>query len=460
MRSASYAEFIASRMQWSAPVGLSRDQIEVRDHLFPHQAALVHWACRLGRSAIFADTGLGKTAMQLEWARNVVTRNGRVLILTPLAVAIQTVAEAKRWGIEAHYGQHDEGHAITVTNYEHVEKFGPAEFAGVVLDESSILKNYTGAFRNLLIERFSETPFRLACTATPAPNDHMELGNHAEFLGVKSRVEMLAEYFVHDGGSTQNWRLKGHAEQPFWEWVSSWAAVVRMPSDLGFEDNGYKLPPLRMHESTIAVRHEDTWDQGYLFAPEAMTLTEQRAVRKATLAQRVERCVELAGDDEPCLIWCEYNDEADAVTNAIPDAVQVAGSDSTEDKVDRLIGFAEGRYRVLVTKPKIAGFGMNWQQCARVIFAGASHSYEQTYQAIRRCWRFGQARPVDVHIISTEQEIGVLTNYRRKEAAAERMASMMLTHMRELTRRNVGANGTPRWNEYNPQVAMEVPAWL
>lgn len=454
-----YEAFISERMKYAPSVGFEDADIVVRDHLFPHQSALTRWALRIGRAAIFADTGLGKTAMQLEWARNV-SMHGRVLILTPLAVAAQTIAEAKRWGVDAVYAREDSGQPIIVTNYEHVEKFDPREFVGVVLDESSILKNYTGAFRNMLIEAFIDTPYRLACTATPAPNDHMELGNHSEFLGVKSRVEMLSEYFVHDGGKTTEWRLKGHAEEPFWEWVASWAAVVRLPSDLGFDDNGYILPPCRMHEKTIGVDHREAWSAGFLFAPEATTLNDQRAIRRATVEHRAELCSEIARGDDPCLIWCELNDEADAVCASIPGAVQVQGSDSIDDKIDRLIGFAEGRYRVLVTKPKIAGFGMNWQHCSKVVFAGASHSYEQTYQAIRRCWRFGQTKPVDVYIVTTEQEVGVLENYRKKEAAAERMRSMMLSHMRELTRRNVGAGHVPRWNAYDPKVPMEVPKWL
>jgi hypothetical protein len=293
---------------------------ELAGHLFPHQRDIVRWALRRGRSAVFADTGLGKTAIGIEWARHVSTE-GRVLILTPLAVADQWVREGDRWGVPLVYDRTGEsGAPIVVTNYEMLGRFDAGDFAGVVLDESSILKSYTGATRNAIIDSFSETRFKMACTATPAPNDHTELGNHAEFLGVKSRVEMLAEYFVHDGGSTQNWRLKGHAEDIFWRWVCTWAAVIRMPSDLGHEDDGYILPALTMHEEVIPVEHRDAWSEGYLFAPEAKSLSDQRATRRATMAKRVARAAELADTDGPVLVWCELNAEGDALEAAIHDA--------------------------------------------------------------------------------------------------------------------------------------------
>jgi superfamily II DNA or RNA helicase len=452
----SYEEFIKRKSAGGDVTGLDGHGT-IAGHLFDHQKDIVKWALSRGRAAVFADTGLGKTAIFLEWATHVAVR-GRVLILAPLAVAEQIVREGSKFGTACKYLREDDGSTpIVVTNYDMLHAFDPSKFVGVVLDESSILKAYTGKIRTQIIESFAATPYRLACTATPAPNDHTELGNHAEFLGIKSRVEMLAEYFVHDGGETQKWRLKGHAQDVFWEWVSSWACVIRRPSDLGYSDDGFKLPPLRMHEHVIPVDHEDAKQIGMLFAPEARTLSDQRATRRMTMDARVKVAAELAACDDPVLVWCELNDEADAITKSIPDAVQVKGSDSPEDKVDRLLGFAEGRYRVLVTKASIAGFGMNWQHCARMVFAGVSHSYEQTYQAIRRCWRFGQQRPVDVYVIRAETEGAIVANLRRKEADAERMAESMAEQMRG----GLTSSGPARreHNQYCPAVTMRVPAW-
>lgn len=437
------------------------DGIECGDlpaDLFPHQRDLVRWSLRKGRAAIFADTGLGKTRMELEWAR-VVSNRGRVLILAPLAVAQQTVREGVTWGVPCAYLRDDDGTTpIVVANYEMLEHFDASRFVGVVLDESSILKAYTGATRNAIIGAFAKTPYRLAATATPAPNDFTELGNHSEFLGVKSRVEMLAEYFAHDGGSTQDWRIKGHAVAHFWRWVATWGAVVRMPSDLGHDDGAYRLPPLRMHESVIDVDN-DHRKTGMLFATDAATLQDQREVRRRTLSDRVERAKTIAANDGPCVIWCELNDEADGCEDAIPGSVQVAGSDSPDVKAERLAAFADGRVRVLVTKPSVAGFGLNWQHCARMIFIGASHSYEQTYQAIRRCWRFGQTRPVDVHVIRASTEGLVVENYRRKEADAARMGAEMASHVIESVRAEVCGASKREWNPYEPAVKMRVPAW-
>jgi len=428
------------------------------DHLFPFQRDLVRWAVRRGRAALFADTGLGKTAMQIDWARAVSSR-GRVLILAPLAVADQTVREAARFGVHAAYMRKDDGNTpIVVTNYEMMDGFDASNFAGIVLDESSILKSYDGATRTAIIGSFRDTPYKLACTATPAPNDHTELGNHSEFLGIKTRAEMLAEYFVHDGGSTQDWRIKGHAVDPFWSWVCSWGALVKTPADLGYDDGAYRLPPLRMHERVVRVDHSDAWSEGLLFAADVRTLSDQRATRRFTMNDRVSMAADLASGPDQCLIWAETNAEADAVTAAIPGAEQVAGSDDRDDKRRRLLGFSDGTLRVLVTKPKIAGFGMNWQRCNRMIFMGASHSFEQTYQAIRRCWRFGQSRPVDVYVIRAETEQSVVANFSRKEADAARLASEMGARARVSLAANV-TGGRREWNAYNPSIHMTVPHW-
>jgi len=432
---------------------------DLANHLFEHQRAIVEWALKRGRSAVFADTGLGKTAIELEWARHV-SSQGRVLILTPLAVAEQTVQEARRFGVRAEYVRRpsDSSASIVVTNYDLLEHFAPETWEGVVLDESSILKAYDGKTRNKIISGFSSVPYRLACTATPAPNDFTELGNHSEFLGIKTRVEMLAEYFVHDGGSTQDWRLKGHGQDHFWSWVCSWAAAIKRPSDLGFRDDGYALPPLEMHEHIVNVETTDANAHGLLIVPEAKTLADQRATRRMTLTKRVELVARLVDGSVPAIVWCELNDEADACTRAIPDAVQIAGSDSPETKAARLRSFSAGEFNVLVSKPSVAGFGLNWQHCAKVVFAGASHSYEQTYQAIRRCWRFGQKHPVNVHIIRASTEGAIVANYRRKEADAERLSQQMTRLLKASI--ESGTRARRETNAYEPLLPMSLPNWM
>jgi superfamily II DNA or RNA helicase len=435
------------------------DDTDIAPHLFPHQRDLVLWSLRKGRAAVFADTGLGKTAIQVEWARHV-SRRGRVLILAPLAVAQQTVEEGRRFGVDMAYRRDDAGDLITVTNYEMLDRFSPDAFVGVVLDESSILKSFNGATRNAVIGGFKSTPYRLACTATPAPNDFTELGNHSEFLGVKTRTEMLAEYFVHDMDTTQDWRLKGHAIKSFWKWLATWGAVVRRPSDLGHEDGAYNLPPLRFHEHVIPVDNTAAHKSGLLFAVNATTLSDQRAVRRGTADARIAKAAELASGAGPCIVWCEMNDESKGVAAAIADAVEVTGSDDVDEKQDKLAMFSSGQKRVIVTKPSIAGFGLNWQHCARMVFVGASHSYEQTYQAIRRCWRFGQTMPVDVHIIRADTEQLVIDNYRRKEAEAARLGAEMAAQVIDSVRAEVQGVSAREWNPYDAHTAMTIPSWL
>lgn len=454
----SYTDFIGAKASSKSFGGI--EPVDLHEGLFPHQRDLAAWALRKGRAALFADTGLGKSFMELEWARQV-SRFGRVLILTPLAVSQQFVREGEKFAIDVKYLRADDGVTpVVVTNYEMLQHFDPSAFVGVVLDESSILKAYDGKTRTAIIAAFQGTPYRLAGTATPAPNDHTELGNHAEFLGIKTRVEMLAEYFVHDGETTMEWRLKGHARDIFWRWVASWGAVIQRPSDLGYSDDGYSLPPLHMVDHVIPVDIADAHRAGTLFPDEVRSLSGQRSNRRATRDKRIEKAAELARGDSPCVIWCELNDEADAVEGAIAGAVQVRGADSHDVKSQALAGFASGDFRVLVTKPSIAGFGLNWQHCARTVFLGASHSFEQTYQAIRRFWRFGQIRPVEAHIIRAENENAIMASYRRKEADAARMAAEMRVHLYEAVRSEVQGATHREWNNYAPHAQQIVPDWV
>lgn len=454
----NYQSFLNKKLEDIAPSGFKESEIELGSELFPHQIDLVRWALMRGRSAIFADTGLGKTIMQLEWARNV-AKHGRVLILTPLAVAPQTVDEGERFGIDCEYARHDTGAQITVTNYEMLGKFDASRFIGVVLDESSILKSLTGKTRTALIETFKRTPYRLACTATPAPNDHTELGNHSEFLGVKTMPEMLAEYFINDAGGTGDWRLKGHARSRFWQWLATWGAVIKKPSDLGHDDRLFDLPDLCIEHHVVGVDHRIAWVNGSLFATDAATLSDQRKVRRESTANRVERAATLADNGRPVVVWCELNDEANQAEKLIDGAVQVAGSDNLDDKERKLRGFATGEHRVIVTKPSIAGFGLNWQHCNTMIFVGASHSYEATYQAIRRCWRFGQKKPVHTHMIATEADGNVIRNYQQKDKKAQEMGREM-TKIASAALRDQIQKAPKRHNEYKPKSAIKMPEWI
>ncbi len=427
----AYSEFIAQKSHRFQSDGFAASRMS--SSLYPFQRELVDWALDIGRACMFADCGLGKTIMQLEWAHQVADHTGgRVLILSPLAVAAQTEREAQRFEYEGVVRSElglDESARIAITNYERMHHFDPDDFAGVVLDESSILKSYTGRFRNEIIGRFASHRFKLACTATPAPNDVMELGNHAEFVGAMSRTEMLSMFFIHDGGETQKWRLKGHAHDEFWRWVMSWAAVVSRPSDLGFSDDGYELPELRYEMHTV---ESDAAREGVLFDVQSPTLTERRDARRASMDARCQVAAQrVNADTEQWVLWCDLNDESARLAALIPDAVEVRGSDTNEHKRKSMLDFSDGRIRVLVTKPKIAGFGMNWQSCARMAFVGLSDSYEALYQSTRRCWRFGQMREVEAHIITSTGEGAVLKNVLRKESDHREMQSRMRDLMLE-----------------------------
>lgn len=454
----AYEELIARKSASSAPVGFKKVD-DIAAHLYPHQRDLVSWALRRGRSAVFANTGLGKGLILLEWARHV-SKLGRVLVLAPLAVGPQLAQEAKRFGVDATFSRSDDGSRILICNYEMLHVIDPTLFTGVVLDESSILKSYSGATRTALIDAFAATPYRLACTATPAPNDFTELGNHAEFLGLKRRVEMLAEYFYHDGGSTSDWHIKGHAVVPFWRWVATWGAVVNMPSDLGHDDSAFRLPPIEMVDHVVPAGDHDIAATGQLFATDAMTLADQRAVRRQSIDARSSLAARLASDGNQHVVWCELNDEQDAVVDELGDAcVSIDGSTDDDDKIEMHDRWLRGDVKVLVTKPAIFGFGLNWQHCASQVFIGASHSYERTYQAIRRVWRFGQTRTVTIHMIRTDRDGSVIDNYRRKERDAEKMGRAMSAHVLESVRAEV-LGLSREFNPYKPAAAMSVPAWL
>lgn len=446
-----YDAFIRSKAAADVPTGFAPSKLG--SHLFDFQAAIVDWACKRGRAAIFADTGLGKTAMQAEWARQVAAHTGgRVLILAPLCVAQQTVEEESKFGTAIKYCRKEsqaDGDLI-ITNYEMVEHFDVQDYAGVVLDESSILKSHDSKTRARIIEMFGRTPYRLSCTATPSPNDHMELGNQAEFLGVMSAVEMLAMYFIHDGGDTAQWRLKGHGKQRFWEWMSTWSVCVRNPADLGFNGDRYILPGLKMHEHTIDVQESLP---GQLFAGIAQTLTERRDAKRQSMQERVGIASDLVNSHtRPAIVWCHLNDESKALAAAIPDAVEVTGSMSADEKEAAIMAFTRGEKRVIVTKPSIAGFGMNWQHCADMVFAGLDDSFESFYQAVRRCYRFGQTEVVNVHLVSSSAEGAVKANLERKQAQANDMAESMVAHMRELTKQIIKGS-TVEKSEYKRDVA-------
>lgn len=458
----TYDEFLKSKHFVACPSGFEPNSIY--NQLFDWQKDIDRWAIRKGKAALFEDCGLGKTGQQLEWAAQVAEHTGKpTLIVAPLAVSKQTRREANKFGYIATIcrSQDDVTGKINITNYEMLEHFDPSKFGGVVLDESSILKSYSGKIKQQIVDMFRDTSYKLACTATPAPNDFMELGNHAEFLGIMTRAEMLSTFFVHDGGSTQSWRLKGHAQEDFWKWIASWAIVLSNPADLGYDGSAYQLPPLNVIEHTIKTSQNfDSVGQKMLFAPTVQTLQERRAARHNSLEKRVNKCADIANStDKQCLVWCDLNEESKALTKAIKGAVEVTGSDTDEHKADAMMGFTDGSVRVLVSKPKIAGWGMNWQNCNTEIFCGLSDSFEAYYQAVRRCWRFGQRNQVDVHIVVSDAEGAVKANIERKQANAQRMTSEMVKYTKSILQADV--RGTVRQTEnYIPTEEMILPEWL
>lgn len=449
-----YKEFIESKSIQVTATGIEVDKTELNNMLFEFQKDIVRWALAKGKAAIFADCGDGKTAMQLEWAEKIRTRaGGKVIIIAPLAVSQQTEREGRKFGVKVNICESMNdvtADAVNITNYEKLQKFNADEFIAVVLDESSIIKSYSGKIRNQIIEKFAQTPYKLACTATPAPNDYMELGNHSEFLGVMTRAEMLAMYFVHDGGETSKWRLKGHAKDLFWRWLASWCVVLDDPKKLGYDIAGYDLPKLNIH--TVVVDSSVTINV-------QLSLTERRQARRDSLEIRCQKAAELVNtSSDKWLVWCDLNDEADLANKLIDNSVNVQGSDSDEYKAKNMLDFANGDLKCLITKPKIAGYGMNWQICHKVIFLGLSDSFEAFYQAVRRCWRFGQTEDVDVYVIISYCEGAVLDNVQRKQDEADKMKQNLIELTKDLTKRELTATSRIT-SEYQPSITMILPKW-
>lgn len=452
-----YAEFIEQKTQLADSGGF--EPVYMPDHLYDFQSRLTEWAIRKGRCAIFADCGLGKTPMQLAWADNVAKYcNKPTLLLTPLAVSAQSAHEAEKFGVDARRSvDGSPAGDVTITNYEKLHHFDPSDFSGVVCDESSILKSFDGTRKQQITEFMRKIQYRLLATATAAPNDYIELGTSSEALGYLGYVDMLNRFFKNDMNSSSTkrmygeapkWRFKGHAEQPFWRWVTSWARACRKPSDLGFNDDRFELPPIHENYHIVDVEHAA---DGMLFNLPAVRLDEQREERKRTISERCDKVADLVSSTgEPALVWCHMNAEGDLLEKTIPGAVQVSGSDSDDEKERKFLAFAAGEIRVLVTKPKIGAWGLNFQNCSHVVYF-PSHSYEAYYQAVRRCWRFGQERPVTVDIVLTEGERRVMENLKRKAESADDMFQNLVLEMNN-------AVAIDRSHDYKK--SPEVPKWL
>lgn len=453
----TYAAFLEDRAQRGADHGIAPRHVP--DELFDFQRDLVEWSLRKGRAAIFADCGLGKTPMQLTWAQNIAEHTGKpVLIVAPLAVAYQTTREGEKFHIECH--RSNDGRPagqITITNYERLHHFHPDDFGGCVCDESSILKSFDGTRRGEITAFMRKMPYRLLATATAAPNDYVELGTSSEALGYLGHMDMLARFFKNDQnncairrmyGEAAKWRFKGHAELPFWRWVTSWARACRQPSDLGYDNGRFILPPLTVRDHYLA---DIPPQEGMLFTVPARDMREQRAEKKRTIGQRCRMVADMVNDTgEPAVVWCHLNDEGDTLADMVPDAIQVAGRDSDDAKEDKLLAFVRREARVLITKPKIGAWGLNLQHCAHITYF-PSHSFEQYYQAVRRCWRFGQEREVRVDIVLTEGERRIMENLDRKRQQAEEMFSNLVAEMSH-------AAGIMAASSHDN--ATEVPSWL
>ena len=461
-----YDEFLISKKRNIPDSGFLVELSDLNKKLFDWQKVIIKWAILKGKCALFLDTGLGKTFCQLEWAYQIHKETKQnIIIFAPLAVSYQTQREGKKYGIDVNIcrdmGQVKSG--INIANYEIIDNFDLEKFIGIVLDESSIIKHFGTKTSAKLIDRCMQVKYKLCCTATPAPNDYMEIGMHSEFLNIMKRQEMLATFFINDANDTGRWRLKGHAKDKFWEWVASWACVLKKPSDIGFSDEGYNLPPLNIINHVVKIENERILKNGKeaLFQYEtAKTLNERRKAKRDSINQRIELAVKIANKtNDQILLWCDLNSESKLLKNKINNGVEVCGADSIEHKTNTIIDFVNGKIKAIISKSSIYGFGVNLQNCHEIIFVSMNDSFERYYQTIRRCYRFGQKYPVNVYIITSEQEELVKENIERKQRDAEKMTGEIVKYTRkQLTKELFIKENTD--NNYIPIETMEIPDWL
>jgi len=461
----NYSDFLKTKIKNIPNAGFALELSALNNLLFEWQKIVVRWAILKGKCALFLDTGLGKTFCQLEWAYQVLQKiNENIIIFAPLAVSYQTQRKGKEYGIDVHVsrGMNDIKKGINIANYEIMDSFDLEKFGGIVLDESSIIKHFGTKTSSELIKRCQQVKYKLCCTATPAPNDYMELGMHSEFLGVMKSSEMLSTFFNHDMEQIGKWRLKGHAENKFWEWVASWACVVKTPSDLGFSDEGYILPELKIIQHVVKSKETRVIKNGReaLFEFEtAKTLNERRQAKRNSLTERIELAAEIANSsNEQCLLWCDLNIESEMLKKVVNEAVEVKGSDTTEHKTKTIIDFTDNKIKAVISKSKIYGFGINMQNCHKMVVF-LNDSFERLYQLIRRCWRFGQKFPVEVHIITSEQEGAVKENIERKQRSAEKMTKKLVRYTKKIMAKDL-MNIEMADNTYNADNKMKIPNWL
>ncbi len=457
----NYNKFIQTKKNKVLSVSkINTDDIKLNKYLFDWQKLIVKWCLKMGKSALFAECGLGKTIMQLDWANQVSIQTKKpVLILAPLAVSIQSQEEGVKFGMKVNVclDNSDVKKGINITNYEKLHKFDTSKFSGVVIDESGILKDFTGKYRNEIIEQFKNTPYKLAATATPAPNDFTEIGNHSEFLDIMTRQEMLSMYFINDTSNTGTWRLKKHVKNNvFWEWLSSWACMLTKPSDLGFDDDGFILPEIKYHEVIVPCKQELKYG---FFHEQAKGVPDRLKIRRETIKERTEKASELInGSEDNWVIWCGLNAESENLKRLIDNSVEITGSQKQEVKEKTIFDFAKGKIQKLITKPKIAGRGINWQISNKMVFVGLNDSFEDFYQCVRRIWRFGQTKKVDVYIIIEEREGTVLANLKKKDKNATIMIENMVTNSKKYVQENI--ESAKDRELYLPHLEMEIPAWL
>ena len=466
----NYQEFLSKKHLSIREVGFTVNPTDIHPMLFDWQREIVCWACRIGKAALFEECGLGKTLQQIEWLRLAIDHlreSGapvcRGLIVAPLAVAHQTIREGAKIGVKIVYIRHQfevvTGQDLYITNYDMLKEIDGGAWGAVVLDESSILKNYTGATKRMILDMFLTTPYKLACTATPAPNDHLELGNHAQFLNVMQSNEMIQRWFINDAMQAGNYRLKHHAEEDYWRWVTSWAVCISKPGDLGYPNDGFDIPALEIIPHIVSVDHTRAWEKGELVLSESVSATGMWKEKRATLADRCDQAGEIIdGSNEPWIIWCDTNDESDYMQGLFPQAVEVRGSNTILEKERKLTAFSSGEAQIIITKAEIAGFGLNWQHCHNQAFVGMTYSFEDFYQAVRRSWRFGQRQPVNAHVIYAESEGNIRKTLETKQAAHREMQLAMNKAMKS---QGLGKIRDLRAvQDYHANKQMIIPEWV